>query len=129
MADEDAWAEDRRRLLALHETTTRDFDTAIRALSGGALGISIAFVHDIAKHPRHEWLLGVAWVLFGVALAANLWSFLTSERATRRMLRHMAEPDVREIREPRLTDWVNWVSAAAFLIGLLCLVLFALFNV
>jgi hypothetical protein len=122
--------EDRRRLLALHETTTRDFDTTIRALAGGALGISIAFVHEIAKHPLHDWLLGVAWALFATALAVNMLSFLVSERAIRRLLRHMAEKaPTEEPKEPRLADRLNWGSAATLVGGLGFLVLFAVLNV
>jgi hypothetical protein len=70
---------DVERLYATYGQATRDFDTAIRALSGGALAISLTFVHDIAPHPHHNWTLAAAWCLFVLALAVNLWSFLTAE--------------------------------------------------
>ena len=72
----------------------------------------------------------LAWVLLAGSLAANLSSFLTGERAVPRMLRQMAEPERLEVPEPRLTDWVNWVTgAAAFLAGVVCLVIFAVLNI
>jgi len=122
--------EDRRRLLALHETTTRDFDTTVRALAGGALGISIAFVDEIAPKPEQTWVLGIAWSLLAASLAVNMFSFLVSERAIRRLLRHMEEHRRDEQpKEPRLADWLNYVSAGALVGGLVSLVLFALLNV
>jgi hypothetical protein len=130
VAAADDWdPEDRRRLLALNEAASRDFDTAIRALSGGALAVSIAFVHEIAKHPTHKWLLALSWGLFAGALASTLMSFLTSERASRRMLRLMADPETTAIEEGKVTDYLNWVSAGAFLGGVGCLVGFAVLNV
>jgi hypothetical protein len=121
--------EDRRRLLALHETTTSDFDTTIRALAGGALGVSIAFVHGIAKHPHDEWVLAFAWGLFAASLTVNLFSFLTSERAIKRLLEHMETKEPTEApKEPRLTDWLNWFSAGAVLSGIGFLVGFAVLN-
>jgi len=86
-------------------------------------------VHNIAHHPAHKWLLALSWVLLAGSLAANLFSFLTGERAIRRMLRRMAEPETLEVPEPRLTDWVNWLTAGAFLAGVVCLVIFAVLNV
>lgn len=45
-------------LLKAHHTATQDYDKAVFTLAGGALGISLAFVRDIAPKPVPEWLLG-----------------------------------------------------------------------
>jgi formate/nitrite transporter FocA (FNT family) len=119
---------DLARLHATYEKATGDFDTALRALAGGALAISITFVHDIAKHPRHTWSLALAWPLFGLALALNLVSFLTSARASGSMLRVMIGGVSEDLPHGRITDVLNWLSLISFLGGVLFLVLFALLN-
>jgi hypothetical protein len=120
--------EDRRRLIASNEAATRDFDTTVRALAGGALGVSIAFVHEIAPKPEHTWVLGAAWALFAAALALNLFSFLTQERASRKMLRLMEDQTTTEIEEGKITDWLNWLAAGSLLGGVAFLVAFAVLN-
>ena len=119
---------DVERLYATYGQATRDFDTAIRALSGGALAISLTFVHDIAPHPHHNWTLAAAWCLFVLALAVNLWSFLTSARASGAMLRVMLDAETDSLPESRITDWLNWLAMAAFGCGVVFLVLFAVLN-
>jgi protein-S-isoprenylcysteine O-methyltransferase Ste14 len=118
---------ERKRLLLLHEKATESFDRAIMTVSGGALGISIAFVHDVASKPVHRWVLGVSWLFFALSLLLILWSFLTMERATVRMLGQM-EDEVEEIPRGKLTDYANWGSAAAFICGVVFLVIFAWLN-
>jgi hypothetical protein len=80
MVDE-GWAKHREWLVSAYENATQSFDKAIMTLAGGALGVSIAFIHDVAPKPEHKWLLGVAWSLFALSLLLILASFLTSQRA------------------------------------------------
>ena len=121
-------AAERKRLTDLHEKATDSFDRAVMTLSGGALGISLAFIHDVAPHPTHKWVIGTSWALFSASLLMILWSFLTSERA---IVRIIAQHDDEEETIPRgrLTDWLNWLSASSFVAGAIFLVLFALLNV
>ena len=119
---------DVERLYATYGQATRDFDTAIRALSGGALAISLTFVHDIAPHPHHNWTLAAAWCLFVLALAVNLWSFLTSARASGAMLRVMLDAETDSLPKSRITDWLKWLALASFVCGVVFLVLFAVLN-
>ena len=121
--------DDVRRLHAIYERAHRDFDTAIRVLAGGALAISIAFVHNIAKHPDHTWLLAVALVLFAAALGMNLWSFLATAARTGRWLRLMRDSQNLELTETVTIDLMNWASMFSFLGGVIFLVLFAVLNV
>jgi hypothetical protein len=119
---------DLARLHATYSKANGDFDTAIRALAGGALAISITFVHDIASNPKDEWSLGLSWALFAAALAFNLISFRTSARASGAMLRVMLEGKEESLPEGKETSVLNWSSLFAFLGGVLFLVLFAVLN-
>jgi len=51
-------------LVKAHHTASQDFDRAVMTLAGGGLGISIAFVRDIAPHPVHKWMLAIGWRAF-----------------------------------------------------------------
>jgi len=119
---------ERKRLTDLHEKATDAFDRAIMTLSGGALAISIAFIHDVAHHPRHKVYLGLAWICFAASLLLILLSFLTSERAVVRMVAQV-DAEATEVPRGKITDWLNWGSAATFILGVVFLVLFAWKNV
>ncbi len=67
---------ERQWLLQADHAASRDFDKAIMTLAAGALGVSIAFVHDVAPHPVRVAWLGWAWGLFAASLVLILLSFL-----------------------------------------------------
>ena len=54
----ESWVKHREWLVAAYGEATRSFDKAIMTLAGGALALSIAFVHDVAPKPEQEWALG-----------------------------------------------------------------------
>jgi len=118
---------ERKRLTDLHEKATDSFDRAVMTLSGGALGISLAFIHDVAPHPHHKWVLGVGWIMFAASLLLILLSFLTSERAIVGMVARLDRAEA-EIPRGKWTDYLNWASASAFILGVVFLVLFAWLN-
>jgi hypothetical protein len=119
--------DERKRLTDLHEKATDAFDRAVMTLAGGALAISIAFIHDVAPHPRHKWVLGLGWIMFAASLLLILLSFLTSERAIVGMVGRLDRAD-QEIPRGKWTDYLNWTSAGAFILGVAFLVLFAWLN-
>ena len=121
-------ADERKRLTDLHDKATDSFDRAVMTLSGGALGISIAFIHNVAPHPKDKWVIGTSWTFFAASLLLILVSFLTSERAIVRMVTQH-DGGTEEIPRGKLTDYLNWASASAFVIGVTFLVSFALVNV
>lgn len=123
----DEQAEERKRLTNLHEKATDSFDRAVMTLSAGALGISLAFIHDVAPKPRHTWVLGCAWFSFALSLLVILLSFLSSERAIVKMVAQLDE-NAEDIPRGRLTDLLNWFSAGAFVLGVVLLVIFAWLN-
>jgi uncharacterized BrkB/YihY/UPF0761 family membrane protein len=126
MVDE-GWAKHREWLVSAYEGATQSFDKAIMTLAGGALGVSIAFIHDVAPKPIHKWLLGVAWILFAVSLLLILISFLASQRAILDMMRQIDE-DVEKVARGKATDRLNWTAAGSFVVGVVFLVIFALYN-
>jgi hypothetical protein len=124
--DEDgAAAKHREWLIDAYATATRDFDKAVTFLAGGALGLSITFVHDIAPQPKVKWSLGLAWALFALSLLLILMSFLASQRAIIKMIEGI---DIGETVRGKLTDWVNRGAATSLVFGTAFLVIFALYN-
>lgn len=96
-------------------------------LSGGALGISLAFIHDVSPHPHHEGWVAVSWTLLAASLLLILTSFLTSQgallSAINRLDRGEKNPHIQ--RFAQTTVALNWLSGAAFVGGVACLVRFA----
>ena len=73
----------RRRLLEGRQGKAQDaYDQALLKLSGGALGLSFAFVRQIGgEDPRMVCALEWAWALWIVSLVCVLLSHYSSERA------------------------------------------------
>jgi hypothetical protein len=71
-------AAEREWLKQADHTACRDFDKAVMTLAAGALGLSIAFIHDIAPDPTFVGVLAAAWAFFAASLLAILVSFMTS---------------------------------------------------
>jgi hypothetical protein len=123
---------EREWLVKADYDASRDFDKAIMTLAAGALGLSIAFVHDLAPHPQAVPMLAVAWLMFAGSLLAILLSFLFSQSALRREITAIDQSTV--LATPggtpgKVTFCLN-ISGAAFLIlGVVSLVVFAMINV
>jgi hypothetical protein len=62
------------------------YDKAIMALAGGALGVSFAFVRDLAPELIHRDLLLAAWILVCVSLGTIVAGFLLSQHRYRQMI-------------------------------------------
>lgn len=118
-------------LVEAHHASVQAYDKAVMTLAGGALGISIAFVRDLAPQPRLEWALATTWALLATSLFLIFVSFATSQQT---LLREIEKIDgatsagPREIAGP-LTEWLNWSAGGAFVSGLGFLVAFAFYNV
>lgn len=114
---------------------TTAFDKVIITLSSAALALSITFIHDIAPTPKEHHWLAMAWLGFGAALVINLVSYLVGQFAYRRqaeILQDIADkkPDALDQPNRFLTAafWLNGTSAAAFIIGVIGIGLFAWAN-
>lgn len=134
MANDDASpvVGEREWLVKADYDASRDFDKAIMTLAAGALGLSIAFVHDLAPRPEAVPLLAIAWLMFAGSLLAILLSFLFSQSALRREITAIDEGEL--LPTPggtpgKVTFCLN-ISRAAFLIfGVVSFVVFAMINV
>jgi hypothetical protein len=115
-----------------HHQASRDFDKAVMTLSAGALGVSIAFVNNVAPHSTETIWLGAAWVAFAMSLLLILGSFLASQHA---LLYEMRLPtDASASRRiggvwGTATAVLNWTSAIALVKGVVALIIFALYNI
>ena len=99
-------------------------------LAGGALGISLAFVHQVASNPTHKNWLAVSWGLLALSLLLIFGSFLASQQT---ILREIRLRDKRKVWRWDIPGWatttLNVTSGAAFIMGVVCLVWFAWLNI
>jgi hypothetical protein len=139
--------EDRSSLIAGHREAAQSFDKAMLTLSGGALALSLTFIHDIAPQPVAEGWLLAAWIFFGLALIATSSSFLASQYAMHHELVRLDAEFVtnttnideavrlearaaakRKNRLDGLTTILNISSLASFGLGAVCLGWFVWMN-
>jgi hypothetical protein len=118
--------------LQADHAASRDFDKAVMTLAAGALGVSIAFVHDLAPAPvRLAWLRW-AWGLFSASLVLILISFLVSQLGLRREMKVLSGERERDKRPGGwfgpATTTVNWLASGTLVSGVGALVVFALAN-
>ena len=126
--------EDPDRLIAGWEadvtSASAAFDRAVSFLAGGALTLSITFLHDIAPRPVHEGRLAVAWVALWAALMASLFSHLTSDLAHRRLIDKARQGN--DVSKVGGFGWgtvvLNGISAVGIVVGTGFLAYFAFGN-
>jgi hypothetical protein len=125
----------RARLQELEQKAQEAYDHAVLALSGGALGVSLAFLKDIVKpgQAQDAWLAGIAWAAWCASLACTLWSHYWSTRALRRAVEELDAGEAK--RKSRLggladelTVGLNFAAGVAFIIGAASFAMFAFRN-
>lgn len=118
-------------LRELEADSQRSYDKAILTLSGGALGISFAFVKDIVGSAElaHPCRLLSAWIFWAASLTSTLISFFTSREALAKAQRDF--PNWKE-GDPKLgggwnrATWIfNVVAGIGFLAGVGFMIAFA----
>jgi len=128
----------RRWLASVGEKMQGEYDKAVMALSGGALGLSLAFLKDILKgvegktsFNHAQYLLG-AWLCWGVSILAVLFSFYSSVLAANRAAEQFDERTIYLERvggfANRLTKVLNPAGGILFLAGVALLVTFVSYN-
>lgn len=124
----DLLADHRRHLLDSLYAESSSFDKAVMTLAAGALGISIAFVNNVAPNPRATGWLAVSWGLFAASLVCVLFSFMAAQSAIRWEIDHLYD-DPRPARpHPHRTSRLNKAAASAFVAGVVALSIFAFLN-
>ncbi|WP_295103041.1 hypothetical protein [uncultured Candidatus Kuenenia sp.] len=121
-------------LLDARKTTFQQLDKAIFTLSGGGLGLSIAFLKDIVSIKQAAWLylLFSSWSLFIASIILTLVSFLSSWVAIDKQLNFAEEyynQDNTSIlsktnKASILTITLNIISVVCFVIAVILIVLF-----
>jgi hypothetical protein len=127
---DDQFDEFRAHLIAADQTASRDYDKALLTLSAGSLGVSIAFIHTVAPHPKDIFWLGLAWGLFAVSLICVVSSLLTSQHELRSAI---TKYDNQTDETPAaavssVTAKLNLWAGVSFLLGVVALVVFAFLN-
>lgn len=128
-----------KHLLEGRRLSFQQFDKAILTLSGGGLGLSISFIHQVIQleNAFYKWLLILSWILFALSVMLTLISFITSQFAFDHQLKlaekYYVDNDecaLKEFNKPaRATTIINITSAVSFLIAVISLVLFVSFNI
>lgn len=128
-----ATAEYRGLLTKTEQESQAEFDKTILALSGGALGLSFAFIKDIvgSEHVIHTSFLLMAWIAWGFSSLAVLVSFFTSQLALRKAIRQLDGGNLP--KRPggwfdKLTGGLNLSGLILFIVGLTAMIVFLKYN-
>lgn len=112
-----------------------ELDKTILKLSGGALGISLAFINNIVGDGPYIWKIAllISWSLFCLSMASVLGSYYLSAYSHRRAV---AQLDIGSIYKEKpggwfdsATEWLNGLAALMFLVGLILMIVFVYKNV
>lgn len=128
-----AYIADRQLYIDMEREASRLFDQAMITLSTGALALSLTFFHDF-HDPAHVIYLHLAWVMFSISILSTLGSFPVSRHAATaarnnvdRVFAGKGEDKAMAIWN-RVTEVLNTVSIATFILGVWLLVRFAVLS-
>ncbi|MBC8876078.1 MAG: hypothetical protein H8E44_42170 [Planctomycetes bacterium] len=125
----------RQHLVLAEQKSQETYDKTVLSLSGGALGISFAFV-DKFLTGQTVVLTGClvsAWVCWGLSVAFALASHFCSQQALRHAIKQVDKGEI-YIREPGgkfsiATNVCNVAGGVLFLVGLILMVFFVGANI
>jgi hypothetical protein len=124
----------REHLVLAEQKAQEDFDKTVITLSGGALGISFAFVTDIVGTESlvRACQLYWAWIAWGFSLICVLFSYFFSHLALRKAIKQV---DDKTFYERRIgagydiaTAALNISGAILFVIGVIMMIFFVRSN-
>ncbi|HEY5375200.1 MAG TPA: hypothetical protein VIK01_16085 [Polyangiaceae bacterium] len=116
---------DREGTIDIYKQALESFDRTMVTVSGGALAVSITFLHDVAPSPTPWSLLPliVGWGGLIASLGAIIISMPVGHRSIE--LRLAGEDDS---KMTKYTTWLNSTSVVALLVGFMGLAVFAGMN-
>jgi hypothetical protein len=124
----------RQHLILAEQKAQEDYDKAVLALSGGGLGVSLAFVEKIIGTGTLEksWLLTGSWLCWAVSIACVLCSYFLSRHALRCAIAQV-DGDQTQIRRlggrmAVATEVANFLSGLLFVVGVVLISIFAVTN-
>lgn len=128
----------RDHLVQAEQKSVEAYDKSLLALSGGALGISFAFVKDIKELVtpgpfQSTGFLIAAWSAWAITIGVTLFSFYSSHRALRKSIKQVDEETIYQETPggtwARATHCLNAVAGVLFVCGLALMIVFAARNV
>ncbi|MFH0980261.1 MAG: hypothetical protein V2A79_01815 [Planctomycetota bacterium] len=142
---EPAYRDERNKLIEGEQDYSKSYDKYLLMLSGGALALSVTFIHDIIGDGpvRRPVLIVLAWIAFTLSVAAVLVSIHQSGPLFRdfrdildRKAQHAGDKfswtEVRtaqsKCRRLLLMDWLNYGSLVLFVLGVTLLLSFTGYN-
>jgi hypothetical protein len=136
-----ALQEYRSHLITSEQKAQEDFDKTVVSLSGGALGVSFAFLKDIiGDHPiTNKGLLFSSWICWGLSITLVLFSYFTSHLALRKSIRQFDDAvknaTIEKIYTQRpggkfslITAILNALGGLLFFVGVLLIATFVWHN-
>jgi len=127
-SNEESLGDRTKFLLEMGSTAGNQFDKQIVYLSGGGLIFSIGFVKDIIgidKIPTCKELLFGTWLCFAISLISNLFSYLSTKKATNYALNNNK---CKTETQQMITRILNTTSLVFLLIGIILLISFSIVN-
>lgn len=138
---EASYRDERNKLIDGEQDYSKSYDKYVLTLSGGALALSVTFIHDIIGDGpvRVPALIVLAWISFTLSVAAALVAIHQSGPLFRdfrdtldRKAQHAGDKfswtEVRteqsKCRRLMLMDWLNYGSLVLFLLGVILLLSF-----
>ena len=124
----------RKKLLEWEQKIGESYDKTLITLSGGALGLTIAFVKDIVGKDAIEcvFLLLVSWIAWTVSLTSLLATLYFAQFAYRRTIEQLDAGTIyNETPGGGYTGVIHFLNAAGgigFIIGVIAIVRFAYIN-
>jgi hypothetical protein len=123
----------RSQLISAENQAQTAYDRTVLTLSGGALGISFAFVQDfISGDPVARILLLVAWLSWILSLSLVLVSHYLSTLAMRKAIEQVDDGTIYDgAVGGAYDDWLRKLNASggvAFIIGVVMIAIFAFCN-
>ena len=142
---ETAYQDERNKLIDGEQECSKSYDKYVLTLSGGALALSVTFIHDIIGEgpARASAFIVWAWISLTLSVAATLVSIHQSGPLHRdfwvildRKAQHAGDEfswtEVRseqlKCRRLMLMDALHYASLVLFLFGVILLLLFTRFN-
>lgn len=121
-------------LQTLEQKAQENFDKTVLCLSGGALGISFAFIKDFITPNAitQPLLLFLSWICWGMSITIVLASYYTSHLALREAIRQVDDGDIRKSQPggtaDRITAICNALGGTLFFMGVVLISIFVWQN-
>jgi hypothetical protein len=124
----------RNWLINAEQKSQEQFDKTVLSLSGGALGISFVFLKDIIgpQSISYPTFLLFAWVCWAFSTSSVLFSYHLSHLSLRHAISQVDNETI-YVEKPggKYATWTNYLNKMGlilFLLGVLCITIFASYN-